>query len=253
MIRAPGAAIGLAAWLAAWLAAIAAAGCTGDIDPPWQLSHDRIVAVRADPPGIAAGETSRIDALIAHKGQMTSVAAPARAMVTSPSSLAGVLSMNGDTWTVTAPGEDRLAAARSQLQLPPGAPVPLQISVTYAGPAGAMPDEQTLTATKTLTLGRHAANPALDGLKIDGKPIDATATSDPLTVGKLVNVPLSVNASDVDFDVTWLTSCGTMHDFDLPAAYLRVETDDPQSGELGIVLRDANGGVTWKIWPIKAE
>lgn len=225
--------------------AAAATGCMGDIDPPWQLSHDRIVAVRADPPGIAAGQTSRIDALLAHKGQMTSVATPELAAVTSPMSLSDVLSISGGTWTVTAPAEDRLAAARSELMLPAGAPVPLQIGVSYAG--------QTLIATKTITLGQPAANPTLDGLMIDGKPIDAAAPSAELTVGKLVNVPLSIHASDVDFDVTWLTSCGTMHDFDLPQAYLRVETADPQAGELGVVLRDAHGGVAWKIWPIKAE
>lgn len=228
------------------LAAIAAAtGCMGDIDPPWQLSHDRIVAVRADPPGIMAGQTSRIDALLAHKDQMTSVATPELAAVTSPMSLADVLSIRDGAWTVTAPGEDRLAAARSELKLPAGAPVPVQIGVSYAG--------QTLVATKTITIGQPAANPPLDGLMIDGKPIDTAAPSADLTVGKLVNVPLSVNASDVDFDVIWLTSCGTMHDFDLPQAYLRVETDDPQSGELGVVVRDANGGVAWKTWPIKAE
>ncbi|HEX8114536.1 MAG TPA: hypothetical protein VF516_42695 [Kofleriaceae bacterium] len=234
MIRAPGTVIGFAA------IAAAATGCMGDIDPPWQLSHDRIVAVRADPPGITAGQTSRIDALLAHKGQMTSVATPELAAVTSPMSLSDVLSIRGGTWTVTAPGEDRLAAARGELMLPAGAPVPLQIGVSYGG--------QTLIATKTITLGQPAANPTLDGLMIDGKP-----PGDPLTVGKLVNVPLSINASDADFDVTWLTSCGTMHDFDLPQAYLRVETADPQIGELGVVLRDAQGGVAWKTWPIHAE
>ena len=50
-----------------------------------------------------------------------------------------------------------------------------------------------------------------------------------------------------------VSSCGTMHGFDLPAAYLRVETTGPQTGELGVVLRDASGGVAWKIWPIQAE
>lgn len=240
---------------AIWPAAIVAAatGCMGDIDPPWQLSHDRIVAVRAEPPGIMAGQTSRIDALLAHKDQMTSVAAPAFAAVTSPMSLADVLSMQGGTWTVTAPGEDRLAAARSELKLPTGAPVPVQIGVSYAGPDGDMPGKQTLDATKTILLGQPVTNPPLDGLTIDGKPIDAASPSDALTVGKLVNVPLSVNANDADFDVTWMTSCGTMHDFDLPQAYLRVETDDPDQGELGVVVRDTHGGVAWKIWPIKAE
>ncbi len=243
MIRAPGTAIGLAA------IAAAATGCMGDIDPPWQLSHDRIVAVRAEPPGITAGQTSRIDALLAHKGQMTSVATPELAAVTSPMSLSDVLTISDGTWTVTAPGEDRLAAARTELMLPAGAPVPLQIGVSYAGPGGAMPGEQTLVATKTITLGQAAANPTLNGLMINGQPPGDGA----LTVGKVVNVPLSIDADDVNFDVDWLTSCGTMHDFDLPQAYLRVETADPQMGELGVVLRDLNGGVAWKIWPIQAE
>jgi hypothetical protein len=234
VIRAPGTVIGLAALAAA------ATACMGDIDPPWQLSHDRIVAVRAEPPGIAAGQTSRLDALLAHKGKMTSVASPELAAVTSPASLSDVLSIRDGSWVITAPGEDRLAAARSELMLPAGAPVPLQIGVSYDG--------RTLVATKTLTLGQPAANPALAGVMIDGQPPGAE-----LTVGKLVKVPLSVDASDVDFDVTWVTSCGTMHDFDLPAAYLKVEDDDPTAGELGIVLRDARGGVAWQIWPIHAE
>ena len=45
----------------------------------------------------------------------------------------------------------------------------------------------------------------------------------------------------------------SMHDFDLPQAYLKVESDDPTAGELGVVVRDAHGGVSWKIWPIHAE
>ena len=54
-------------------------------------------------------------------------------------------------------------------------------------------------------------------------------------------------------DVNWLTSCGTMHDYDLPQAYLRVELEDPMEGELAVVLRDARGGVAWRVWPIHAE
>ncbi len=221
-------------------AAAAAAGCTGDIDPPWQLSHDRIIAVRAEPPGITAGQTSQIDALLGHKGAMTSVATPELAAVTSPMSLSDVLSVQNGTWTVTAPSDDRMAAARSELKLAAGAPVPLEIGVSYAG--------QTLIATKTVLLGQAAANPTLNDVMINGQP-----PPDQLTVGKLVKVPLSINADDVNFDVTWLTSCGTMHDFDLPNAYLKVETDDPDTGQLGVVLRDNNGGVAWQLWPIQAQ
>jgi hypothetical protein len=222
------------------LALLGSAACAGDVDPPWQLDHDRIVAVRAEPPGIAAGQTSRIDALLARKGAMTSVATPELATVVSPTSLADVLSIADGTWVVTAPGDERLAAARSELKLAAGDPVPLQIGVSYAG--------QTLVATKTLILGAPAANPPLDGITVDGQP-----PGDALTVGKLVKVPLSINADDVTYDVTWVTSCGTMHDFDLPQAYLKVESDDPTAGELGVVVRDAHGGVSWKIWPIHAE
>jgi hypothetical protein len=222
-------------------AAIGLAACASDVDPPWQLDHDRIVAVRAEPPGITAGQTSRIDALLAKKGSATSVATPELATVVSPASLADVLSVDGGSWVVTAPGEDRLAAARSELKLAVDAPVPLQLGVSYAG--------RTLVASKTLTLGQPAANPTLDGVTIDGKP----AGDGEIVVGKLVKVPLSIDADDANFDVSWVTSCGTMHDFDLPQAYLEVEADDPTAGELGVVLRDAHGGVAWKIWPIRAE
>ena len=222
------------------LALLGSAACAGDVDPPWQLDHDRIVAVRAEPPGIAAGQTSRIDALLAKKGAMTSVATPELATVVSPASLADVLSIADGSWVVTAPGDDRLAAARSELKLAAGDPVPLQIGVSYSG--------QTLVATKTLTLGAAAANPPLDGITVDGKP-----PGDALTVGKLDKVPLSINADDVNYDVTWVSSCGTMHDFDLPQAYLKVESDDPTTGELGVIVRDAHGGVSWKIWPIQAQ
>jgi len=84
---------------------------------------------------------------------------------------------------------------------------------------------------------------------IDGKP----AGDAEIVVEPLVKVPLAIDADDVQFDVTWLTSCGTMHDFDLPTAYLKVEVDDPQSGELVVVLRDAGGGVSWNKWSIHAQ
>jgi hypothetical protein len=223
------------------LALVAAVGCMGDIDPAWQLDHTRIVAVRASPPGIVSGQTSTIDALLGQKGGMTSVAAPELATVVSPASLSDVLTIQAGSWVVTAPDETRLAAARAELMLDPGAPVPLQIGVSY--------ENRTLVATKTLELGQAADNPPLDGILVDGKP----PGDGELAVGKLVKVPLAIDADDVTYDVTWLTSCGTMHDFDLPRAYLKVEADDPAKGELGVVVRDAQGGVSWKRWQIHAE
>jgi hypothetical protein len=230
------------AQLAAVLAlAAAATACTGDLDPPWQLDHDRIIAVRATPPGIAAGGTSTLDALLGHKGAGTTVAPPEAAQVVSPTSLAGALAFTGGQWIVTAPSEDRLAAVRAELGLAADAAVPLEIGVSYAGEA--------LVATKSIALGVAAENPTLADVMLDGKP----ASDGELVVGKLVNVPLSINADDTAFDVTWLTSCGTMHDFDLPSAHIEVEADDPVAGELALVLRDDQGGVAWSVWPISAQ
>jgi hypothetical protein len=238
------AALATAAWAAASIAAsLAVSGCTGDLDPPWQLDHDRIIAVRATPPGIVAGDKSTIDSLLGAKGGPTRVAAPEEAAVLSPTSLSDVLAFDGTSWVVTSPSEERLAQARTELTLAADAPVPLRVGVSYAG--------RTLTATKVVFLGQPASNPSLVSMnmKIDGAP----AGSAEIVVEPLAKVPLSIDASDDDFDVTWLTSCGTMHDFDLPNAYLKVEEDDPTSGELAVVVRDAGTGVSWNVWPIHAE
>ncbi len=136
--------------LLAILALLAVGACTGDLDPKWQLDHDRIVAVRATPPGIASGSKSTIDALVAKKGDKVRVAAPELATVVSPASLSDALSFDGGNWVVTAPSEDRLIAARAELKLADGAPVPLEVGVSYAG--------QTLLATKTVSLGAAVEN-----------------------------------------------------------------------------------------------
>ena len=47
--------------------ALLAVGCGGDLDPEWQLDHDRVIAVRATPPSIVAGGRSELDGLIAGK------------------------------------------------------------------------------------------------------------------------------------------------------------------------------------------
>ena len=217
-------------------------GCTGDLDPQWQLSHDRIIAVRATPPHLAApGDTSTIDALLGFKDAPTAERSPDVVQVVSPTSLAKTVARVGGTWTVTAPSDADLAAARTELGLAADAPVPLQLGVGFA--------QGTLGATKLVVLGDAGDNPTLDGLMIDGK---APGTA-PLVVAPLTDIRLAVTADDATENVNWLTSCGTMHDFDLSKAYLRVETADPQTGELGVVLRDGKAGVAWQVWPISAQ
>lgn len=211
--------------------------CVGDIDPEWQLDHTRIVAVRATPPHIPSGATSQIDLLDATKGAMTSTPPPDQVIVVSPMSLADALSGT----TVTAPSEARLAAARIELGLDPGVAVPLQLGVASNG----------LVATKTVYLGDAADNPTLANVTMAGAP--APAAGEMITVPPDTDVHFSVDADDRKMVVVWLTSCGTMHDFDLHASYIHVLPDDPQTGELALVVRDGQGGVSWSVWPISAS
>ncbi len=227
---------------AAVLGLLVLGACASDLDEQWQLDHDRIIAVRATPPGILSGERAEIDALVGAEGQRPVEAAPEIATVVSPMSLAATVRPEAGRWYVTAPDAAALAAARTELGLAADAPVPLQVGVSYAG--------QTLLAFKTVYLGEARVNPTLDDMMIAGAVAPAAATE--IVVPPLTDVRLSVTA-DVEDTVNWLTSCGTMHDFDLPNAYLRVEKDDPQTGDLAVVRRVSDGGVVWRTWSIRAE
>jgi len=221
-------------------AALVGAACTGDVDPAWQLDHDRVITVRSTPPRIATGETAELDALIGRKGRPPSEVEPDTAEVVSPAALSGVLG-HPARWTVTAPADDQLAAGRSELGLDAGVSVPVRIRVTFA--------DTGEVAYKIVWLGEHADNPVIDPITVDGTDV---VTASQLTVGQGVDVRLAVDFDD-SYTINWLTSCGTMHDFDLARAYLRVEPEDPKSGTLGVVVRDALGGVAWQLWPITAE
>lgn len=231
--------------------AIVASACNSDVDEPWFLDHDRIIAVRASRPGLLAGEEARLDALVGRKGAPPAEEVPPGAMVVSPESLASALRFEGGQWIVTAPDDAKLAQVRAELGLAADKPVPLVVGTAW--PATAFPMDMNgdpFAALKTIYLGLSAENPVLDDMMVNG--VDAEATNE-LVVGKLVDVPLSVAADPVQDVVNWLTSCGTMHDFDLPQAYLRVEEEDMTEGDLAVIVRTPAGGVAWKVWPIRAE
>lgn len=233
------------------LVALLSSGCFDDVDRIWELDHDRIIAVRATPPRIQSGEQATLDALIGKKGASPSEEVPAVAMVVSPESLASTLSFTGGAWVVTAPEEEQLAAARTELGLEADAPVPLVVGVAF--PASVFPSGEIaegLAATKTVWLGDTAENPVLAPAEVNG--VDATMMPE-IVVPKGVDVRLRVPFEVTEVDVNWLTSCGTMYDYDLPAAYLRVEDDDSHEGDLAVVVRTDEGGVAWHVWPIRAE
>jgi hypothetical protein len=192
--------------------------CTPATDPPWQLDHDRVLAVRAEPPALMPGEIGRIEILVAHADGPTSVEQPDQvAAVGSP--LFTAVHFDVDHWQIEAPDDMALAAARTELHLPADAPVPLDLSIRVAG----------LNATKQVLLGTTAMNPAVP-------PVTLPA----FTPGEH---PLLIEAASV----RWYTSCGELVDDDQPRATLVL--DEPCTGELAVVVRDGIG-IAWQVWPI---
>jgi hypothetical protein len=210
------------------------AACHAELEPPWQLDHDRVVAVRATPPGIVTGETALLDALVSHAGAPTDVEAPTGATAThAPGRLFEIVHFVFDHWEIQAPDDAMLADARTALGLAPDAPVPLEITLDFRG---------GLVATKVVWLGEARANPVLPAVTIDGAAPGAS-----IEVGAGATVTLSAAADDV----RWLTSVGELEDADAPVAYLHA--GGAQEGEFVVVVRDGDGGIVWQVWPIMAR
>jgi hypothetical protein len=189
---------------------IACAGCAGQLDPSWELDHDRIVAVRATPPHVSAGEVAVLDALVAHAGAPTDVEQPIA--VAAPTELA--------------PGGA-------------GSPVQLEIEAQFPPSNG-----HQLVAVKTVWFGDHQENPTLGAVTVGGVVPDATIGV-PVDVDVALTIDLPAGSS-----VCWLTSLGTLQFDDEPTAILHVAHGDAGSGELAVVVRDATGGVAWQVWPM---
>lgn len=225
----------------ALLAAALLAACGQDVDLPWQLDHERVIAVRATPPRLPPGQRAQLDALLGRRDGAPYEARPNQVEVVSPQSLAGALQAADGAYSVLAPNAQALAAARVELGLAEGAAVPLQLRVGFA--------DSERTALKVVWLGDTGDNPVLSSALVDGQQALA---QDALYVAPQTEVRLEV-PFDASYNINWLTSCGTMHDFDLARAYLRVEPADPQAGHLAVVVRDDRGGVAWRVWPITAQ
>ena len=189
-----------------------------------------------DPPRIEAGASTTLAVLVAHAAGPTSIEPPESIVVMSPPSMVTRTTDAGDR--LTAPDEAQLALARQELGLTADAPVPLALKLEAGG----------FEAVTTIWLGATGTNPALDGVEIDGRSPDAM-----LEIQAGVDVSLRVDADDERSSVTWLSSCGTLHDFDLSHAVLNVEPEDSHDGELVLVVRDFRGGTSWRVWPIDAE
>ena len=217
-------------------------GCIEQIDQRWELDHDHVVAVRFTPPRVVAGERTKLDALLAHDGLPTTVESPAAAVAQVPEGdpLAGIVAARSDGWYVTAPSEDVLAQVRARDGLAADAPVPVRVAMAFQR------GETTLYAKKTVWLGARAENPSVPAMVVDGQPV-----SDRLVVPVEQDVYVSVGVAS-DARVNWLASCGAVFQDDVATAFLRVARQDCTEGELAVVIRAADGGVAWRVWPLTA-
>lgn len=217
-------------------------GCIDALDARWQLDHDHVVAVRANPPRIRAGERAELDALVAHEGALTTIEAPASAaLIDPPEALSSLLRYDGTKWFVEAPGEDVLRAERARIGFSGGAAIPVDIYAAWPTASG-----DPMYAKKTVWLGDGGANPALPVARVDGAPM-----APEVVVPRDTDVYLSVDVPPA-WRVSWLTSCGQLFQDDVATSFLRVVDGDAQAGELAVVVRDEDGGVAWDVRPIRA-
>lgn len=197
--------------------ALLVAACNDETSPRWQLRHDRIIAVRATPPGILAGETTELDAFVTDGAGGTAVVLPV-SIVVDPA----FATVDGNRITA----RDSLAG-----------PISLRAELTV--PVG----ERTYAATKSILVGARATNPAIGRVTLEGE-----------VVGPAIAVPIDTSLelaveAPATSGTNWLTSCGSLAADDEAISSLTVASEDPQSGELALVIRQ-DEGVAWVTWSL---
>lgn len=239
------------------LVLVTTSGCIDPLDPKWTLSHEHVVAMRASPPAIMPTESALIDALVAHEDGPATIEEPLEAgVLLLPPSLEGhVVYTDGGRWYVYAPPEATLALARAELELAPGEPIPLDVYAAFARTDGGDP----MIAKKRVWLGETGHNPAPPVASMNGSIMPDVATEGPraglppeIVVPKDTDVYFSATVDD-GWRVNWLSSCGTLFQDDVATSFLRVLEADSHEGELAVVVRDPDGGVAWRVWPISSE
>lgn len=225
--------------LVAIVAAAAALGAACDeVAMPYQLEHARIVAVRSEPAALAPGQRGVVEILVTGAGGPR-VAAAAAVTVTVRPELAAMVPLvrDGDTWTVTAPSAEQVAAARAALAVPADQPLalPLELATEVDGVA--------LTAQKWIVIGAAAANPEIARVELDGAEIGTAVEVSAGTAPRLAVVHDAGEAAVV----RWLSSVGDLEGYQTAAATLDAEA--AASGAIVVVVRDGSGGTTWRIVP----
>jgi hypothetical protein len=222
------------------------AGCIDEVDPRWTLDHDHVVAARATPPRVRAGDVTALDALVAHVDGPVTVESPMTAEVarTNGADFSRYLVEENGAWRLEAPDAQTLASARPFMGLPDDAPVPVDVVLTFPNHSGTQrAGLDPFKVKKTVWLGEPSTNPDAPTIVVEGNEVgDALA----VPTGRDVYLRAST-----DLRVNWLTSVGTLYQDDERTAYLHV--DEPGSGQLVMVVRDPDGGVAWRVVALQAD
>lgn len=238
--------------LTGFLILVAVLGC-GSFRDPGDLHYARTLAVRADPPRVAAGQRARIELLVTGNDGVPLVRAPDTVtpappqpgQPAPPAQAAQLISQEDGVWYVTAPPAEVLAQLRQALGLPPDSeapiPFPLEVSVTIDG--------QVRPAEKIVWLGGAALNPTITAMSVDGQPMGET----PLGISAANAHALTASATGEGvLSYAWYTAFGELKKYREPAATL----EKAVPGEMGavvLVVRDDRGGVTWRFGSLRAE
>jgi hypothetical protein len=186
-------------------------GCA-DVAEPFELDHPRVMAVRLTPPGLASGETARIDVLVTDDEAGPRVAAPDDVEVTT---VFGVpIARDDEGWLVTADDREGI--------------VSLDIRARVGG--------EDLHAQKTVALGAHADNPAAPA--IVGALTELAPDRDVVLAPELIDPMLSYR---------WFSSIGDLSGYTRPEVTL--EPIAGARGTIGLVVRDQAGGTAWVLAP----
>lgn len=185
-------------------------GCA-EVAQPFELDHPRVMAVRVDPPAVAAGGTARVEVLITDQGGPR-VAPFAEVAVAVP--FGATVGRDDRGWFVTAGQTAGLVA--------------LDITVQLSG--------QTATVQKTFAIGTPTANPVVP--EIVGE-LDAIPASRDLV--------LAPSTRDDLLSYRWFSSVGDLKGFTRAEATL--DPIAGATGNIVLVVRDQAGGTAWVIEP----
>jgi hypothetical protein len=203
-------------------------GCIDQIDPRWTLDHDHVIAARATPPRVRVGEPTNLDALVAHEGGPVTVENPMTVEV------------------VSAPPESELRA---------DVPFPVQVLLTVPNKhpvANNRAAQPPFRVKKTVWLGEPSDNPVVPPIVVGDAVLAAEDDAAEVVVPIGTDTYVSVDVPD-GIRVNWLTNVGSLFQDDVARAFVRVQPDDKLAGQLVVVLRDNDGGVAWRVLPMRAE